>query len=363
MHTRGFRFVFSLIEVTRDLSSEIDPYPDSILFSIRMTMSSPSFIQFYPTLHCNQNCSFCFNQNIREASSYKDMTQDEAYFLVDILIKAGFHEVDILGGEPLLIPWIKNFIRLVTDSGITVNISTNGSLPEKVQELAEIPSDSMNVGFSLHGFPEIHNVLTASDNFSRVVQGIQIMIRAGKNPVVKSTLTRENKDQIHDLVIFLQNLGVKRYYLLYEDTIGRHNAAGFSFPEFRECFQKIKGSLEGTLDIGFVAASAFYKYGSRAQVRCDAGLTKVALLPDGSVFPCNLFFGFQEFCLGNIFKDDLKDILENPVLDTLKKFQGNQCLFSSCNHYSTCTGGCPAHSYFFHGSLDSADPRCIARRI
>jgi organic radical activating enzyme len=63
------------------------------------------------------------------------MTQDEAYFLVDILIKARFHEVDILGGEPLLVPWIKDFIRLVTDSGITVNISTNGSLPEKCGSL------------------------------------------------------------------------------------------------------------------------------------------------------------------------------------------------------------------------------------
>jgi len=146
--------------------------------------------------------------------------------------------------------------------------------------------------------------------------------------------------------------------LLYEDTIGRHNATGFSFPEFREYFQQIKESLEGILDIGFVAASAFYKYGSMAQVRCDAGSTKVALLPDGSIFPCNLFFGFQEFCLGNIFKDDLKSILENPVLDKLKKFQGNQCPSSSCNHYSTCTGGCPAHSCFFHGSLDSIDPRC-----
>jgi radical SAM protein with 4Fe4S-binding SPASM domain len=188
------------------------------------------------------------------------------------------------------------------------------------------------------------------------------MTTAGRNPVVKSTLTRENKDQIQDLVIFLKNLGVKRYYLLYEDTIGRHNAAGFSFPEFRERFNQIRESLEGVLDIGFVAASAFYKYGSTAQIRCDAGSAKVALLPDGSVFPCNLFFGFQEFCMGNIFKDNFKNILDNLVLDRLKIFQGNQCPVKSCNHYFTCTGGCPAHSYFFYGSFDFADPRCAGNR-
>jgi len=321
-------------------------------------MDSPSFIQFYPTLRCNQDCRFCFNQNIQGASSYRDMSYEDALVLAGILAEAGFQEVDILGGEPMLVPWMKGFIRQATAFDMTLNISTNGSLPEKVEELTDIPSESINVGFSLHGFAGTHNRLTVSDNFSRVVKGIENMVRAGKNPVVKSTLTAENKDEIHKLVIFLKNLGVKRYYLLHEDTIGRSDAAGFSFPEFRECFLKIKDRLEGILDIGFVAASAFYKYGSWPQIRCDAGVTKLALLPDGAVFPCNLFFGFGEFCLGNIFKDDFKKILDNPVLEKFRNFRGNHCTFNECRHHSTCTGGCPAHSYFFHGSLDAVDPRC-----
>ena len=53
--------------------------------------------------------------------------------------------------------------------------------------------------------------------------------------------------------------------------------------------------------IGFVAASGFYKYGREACGRCDAGIEKIAVMPDGSVFPCNLFAGFKEFRLGNIF--------------------------------------------------------------
>lgn len=321
-------------------------------------MVSPSFIQFYPTLRCNQDCRFCFNKNIQGASSYEDMSRDDALRLAGILAEAGFQEVDILGGEPMLVPWIKEFIRQITTFDMTLNISTNGSLPEKVEELADIPSESINIGFSLHGFAGTHNALTVSDNFSRVVKGIGNMVRAGKNPVVKSTLTAENKDEIHELVMFLKNLGVKRYYLLHEDTIGRSDAAGFSFPEFRECFLKIQEGLEGMLEIGFVAASAFYKYGSRKQARCDAGITKLALLPDGAVFPCNLFFGLREFCLGNIFKDDLKKLLDNPVLEKFRNFRGNQCTFNACRHHSTCTGGCPAHSYFFHGSLDAVDPRC-----
>lgn len=324
-------------------------------------MIFPSFIQFYPTLRCNQHCGFCFNQSLQGSSSAEDMPRHLAMTLAAILARTGFQEVDILGGEPLLVPWMREFVRHATDSGMTVNISTNGSLPEKIEELADIPSGSINVGFSLHGFAETHNALTASENFSRVIQGIQNMIQAGRNPVVKSTLTAENIDEIHALIVFLKHLGVKRYYLLHEDIIGRSGATGLSFPEFNDYFQEIRDGLKEVLDIGFVAASAFYKYGSRAQGRCDAGVVKLAILPDGAVFPCNLFFGSREFFLGNIFRDDLQKILGNPVLEQFRNFRGNHCTFNACIHHSTCTGGCPAHSYYFHRSLDSGDPRCTKR--
>lgn len=321
-------------------------------------MHDVSFIQVYPTLRCNQRCGFCFNQTIPAMSSYRDMSADEAFLLADFLVKNGFREVDVLGGEPMLLPWMKDFIAHIAHKGLIINVSTNGSMPEKIRELADITSDRMNIGFSLHGLRETHNVLTGSDNYAQILRGIEIMLRAEKTPIVKSALTRENIDEIPDLAVFLKNLGVTRYYVLHEDTIGRRNASGFSFPEFWESYLRIKNGLAGILDIGFVAASAFYKSGGSRGIRCDAGVEKIALLPDGSAFPCNLFFGFDEFRLGNIFKDEFAEIAGSPVLENLRNFQLNQCRVISCLHHATCTGGCPAHSYFFHGSVAAPDPRC-----
>lgn len=324
-------------------------------------MNCPSFIQVYPTLRCNQSCSFCFNQNIPGSSSYKDMSRDDAHVLADILLKAGIREVDILGGEPMLVPWMKDFIMYVTDSDITLNISTNGSLPDVVKDFTEIRTDLMNIGFSVHGFSKTHNYLTMADNFSKAVTGIRRTIEAGKNPIVKSTLMQENKNEIYELVLYLKEMGVKRYYLLHEDIIGRKQHTDcFSFPEFWEYYCKLRSDLEGILDIGFVAASGFFKYGIQTPGRCDAGLTKIALLPDGSAFPCNLFFGFDEFHLGNILIDGIEKIWSNPILERFRKYDVNRCSFTGCKHFLTCTGGCPAHSYFFHHSLHTTDPRCMA---
>jgi radical SAM protein with 4Fe4S-binding SPASM domain len=288
------------------------------------------------------------------------MDEKDAFILGDMIIKMDIPEIDVLGGEPMLVPWMKNFIYHMTNCGVSVNISTNGSLPEDIDRLSSIRTDLLNIGFSLHGLSEIHNSLTRADNFSLTVNLIKRILDAGINPIVKSVLTRENMHEIHDLISYLGAIGVKRYFLLHEDIIGRgETTACFSFPEFREFYEQIKLSAGKTFDMGFVAASGFFKYGHRTQGRCDAGMSKIAVMPDGSTFPCNLLAGFKEFLLGNIFEDGLDVIMANPVSNMFREKACNtECQENHCEHFSTCSGGCPAHSYYFYGSLNAPDPRC-----
>jgi radical SAM protein with 4Fe4S-binding SPASM domain len=321
-------------------------------------MKYPSFIQFYPTLRCNQDCSFCFNRNLSSAA-YGDMNAADADVLGSVLMGNGIPEIDILGGEPMLLPWIRDFAERMTGSGTRVNMSTNGSLPDILARFTALEGGLFNLGFSIHGFSRTHDALTKSDNFSRVVRGLRKMIDAGKAPVVKSVLLPENKNEIFELVPYLAELGVRRYFLLYEDTIGRRlYRSCFSFPQFYDIYSRLKTDSRCLLDVNFVAASGFYKYGGLTG-RCDAGMEKIAILPDGSAFPCNLFAGFKEFRLGNIFTDGIERILLNPILEGFKRWGGgNPCTATDCRNYSACTGGCPAHSYFFCRTLDTGDPRC-----
>lgn len=288
------------------------------------------------------------------------MSAENAYELIEILTEIGIPEVDIIGGEPLLLPWMTEFIFHATELGIKINISTNGSSPDIISRLSKIPSDLLDIGFSIHGLREMHESLTMSQSFSKAVTGIRNLISAGSSPIVKSILLPENIDEICNLVYYLKNLGVKRYYLIYEDIIGRKNFLPyFSFAEFWDFYSKIKADAGDTFDAGFVAASGFFS-DNKSHYRCNAGTNKIALLPDGSVFPCNLFAGFKEFYLGNIFEKGLDSIMRSEVLDFFRKYDfKNRCTKTECKHYMTCRGGCPAHSYYFYGSLDYADPRCV----
>ncbi len=288
------------------------------------------------------------------------MKKEEAFRLLKILKTAGVSEIDMLGGEPLLIPWMKDFIQSATDSNMRIYLSTNGSLTEGIKRLTKIRSAFLHIGFSLHGFLETHNRLSRSRNYAKVIQGIKICLDAGEKPLVKSTVTRENMQELPELVSFLKDFGVKRYYLMHEDLLGRKDYNHpISFPEFWHFFTDLKSNMDGLVDIDFVAASGFYKYGGNNTARCDAGRTKIAIMPDGSAFPCNLFASFQEFFMGNIFEDGIEKIWRSPVLEIFNRHdESNSCTLQSCNHYLTCKGGCPAHNYYFYGSVEGVDPRC-----
>ncbi|MEW6569646.1 MAG: radical SAM protein, partial [Nitrospirota bacterium] len=288
-------------------------------------MRCPSFIQFYPTLACNQKCNFCFNQNIYEAKHFTNIDRQDALSLVLMLSYKGIPEIDVLGGEPFLVPWIADFIAYATNLGMRINVSTNGSLPLAIHEIVKIKTDHLSIGFSLHGFDETHNRMTGADNFSKALSGINAMIASGMNPVVKSVLIQENMREIARLVKFLEKLGVRRYYLMHEDIIGRKGEKSFSFPDFWRFYTALRSRGE-KLSIGFVAASGFYVKDVDARGRCNAGIKKLAILPDGSVFPCNLFSGFKEFSLGNVFDEGIEKLWASPVLRLFREFDGrNRC--------------------------------------
>ena len=145
--------------------------------------------------------------------------------------------------------------------------------------------------------------------------------KKGKNPIVKSTLTRQNMHKIYDLVSYLKDLGVKRYFLLHEDIIGRQKIMPcFSFPGFREFYIKLKDNFAGTLDIGSVAASGFYKYGLNSPGKCDAGLQKIAICRTVRCFPAIYLRALMNSVSATYFRTASKRYGTSPILEQFQTF-------------------------------------------
>lgn len=300
--------------------------------------AGPDYIQFYPTLRCNRSCGFCFN---RALPSRPDMSLPDFRLLLDRL-PGTVTTLDILGGEPTLHGDIVSLIGMARGRGLQVNLSSNGTDSAVLQDIINAGS-GVTIGISI--------------NDRKILAQVSGLIRTHKF-IVKAVYSKSlNLRLINDILA----AGPNCFYLLYRDAVTRADLAEtVPFPDFMAAAARIGSGRIGTVYCsGFLPDSQ--RYPELASVRCPAGTTKLGIMPDGSVYPCNLFFGRPGFLLGNLFADPFERIWRHRSLDFFRSPPPNRCTQTACDFHGTCHGGCPAQALVLTGDLAGPDPRCSVR--
>lgn len=304
-----------------------------------MTRNAPSYIQLYPTLRCNKSCGFCFNRGIEPLP---DMTRGDFQRVLGTLCLLGVEAIDIIGGEPTLHPEIMNIVNDACNAGIRINLSSNGT---NIQILDEIMSCTYaSIGVSIND----ENDLRAA------------ALSRHRSKLILKSVFRMGID--FGFVDKMLSLGFGRYYLIYMDALNLPDLdQSLPFDDFISR----TACLTGTGQAGLVYCSGFLPdtrhYPELSGVRCLAETTKLGIMPDGSVYPCNLFFNRKEFRLGNILSDPFGEIWADPRLKFFRTFNGNTCSRTSCTLHSSCHGGCPAHALLFVKDIAGPNIRCTAQ--
>ena len=92
------------------------------------------------TTRCNMCCSHCGRDS---GPLGIDITTENFIKYLDYLKKDGVGEICLTGGEPTLHPNIIDFIKLVMDANISIQIITNGKLKEVAFALCEIATKNL----------------------------------------------------------------------------------------------------------------------------------------------------------------------------------------------------------------------------
>lgn len=276
-----------------------------------------------------------------------DVSISDFEALISIVSDIGIKEIDMLGGEPTLHPKFNQIIYLLSRTKLRTTISSNGSNINLLKNISEkYHGDQVSIGISIY-----------SDSIKRELHEYIVTYK----PFLKSIFSKEQAIP-EEAKNYIKTLFLK-YYLIFMDTLSEEDLRdSLPFYVFFQEVNRLKNlyrHVNGVFCSGFIPDTENYPV--LQYVRCPAGTTKLSVMPDGSVYPCYLFFRNREFRLGNILIDEFNRIWKNPVLEFFRKFEKNSCINTRCELFSLCHGGCPAISFLVFGDMNAPDPRCVTR--
>lgn len=255
---------------------------------------------------CNLACSFCHGTK-REPGF---MTQEEFKTAAEKLRPfADFLYFHLLG-EPLLHPDLEEFLEIAGDLGFKVNLTTNGTLLKNwEQEL--ISSDALRkVSVSLHSY-EVNTINMSLEDYLEMCFDFCKKAAENKKIAVMRLWNKGGYDSLNDEILTRMHEAFKGEW---QELYSGYKLCEYVFLEWGELFDWPDTKAE---NIGGNHSC----YGLRDQV---------GVLVDGTVVPCCLD-AEGTINLGNIFGNDLSEILNSERAENLKKsFQNRNVTEDLC---------------------------------
>lgn len=249
------------------------------------------------TNSCNLNCKFCIGTN--EAKRF--LSEDEFIIILNKLKGYTKYLYFHILGEPFMHPKINEFIDLAYENGFNVNITTNGFLinrlkTDKVRQI-NISLQSINKDDkTLESY--MSNIFNVVDKYENIIISYRMWL---ENP---------NKEKVLDIINKHYNTNFKDFgNIRIKDNKYLGSFHEFIWPNLNNDHYNDKGS-------------------------CYALKDHIGILSNGNIVPCCLDTK-ADIKLGNIFEDDLKDILKSDrVIKMQEGFRGNKKIEELCKHCS-----------------------------
>jgi len=151
----------------------------------------PFLVQFTVTNRCDSRCTYCY---ARYYDRYQeDLTDEQAFKIIDQLAMAGTWRVNLVGGEPLLRKDIGEIINYVKKRGMECAMTSNGHLvPQKIDELKKLDI----LCLSLDGDQKAHDANRGEGSFTKIIKALEAASIYQIPLQIATVLTKENLNSL-----------------------------------------------------------------------------------------------------------------------------------------------------------------------
>lgn len=313
------------------------------------TPSAPYRMDLALTYRCNNACSHCYNESLRDRMELSKQAWIE---VLTRLWSFGIPHIVFTGGEPTLSPDLFDLIRFAESQGQITGLNTNGRKlkdPSYASALADAGLDHTQITIESH-LESIHDQMVVRKGaWKDTSQGIQNALASRLFVMTNTTLLRENAKFLRATLEYLADLGVPTIglnALIYSGS-GKNVGTGLDeseLPDLLEIAREITIKNKQRL-IWYTPTQ--YCHFDPVQMQlgvkgCTAALYNMCIEPDGSVIPCQSYYS----SLGNILSDPWESIWNHPLAQKIRNraLAPSKCL--GCTFLPECGGGCPLESSF-----------------
>ena len=339
-----------------------------------------AYLSFAPIYGCNFRCSYCFGDHGNCFNAIKKGFTDEylfkmlSCFFYDFFPEAKQYRIDFVsGGEPLLgFPVIKKTIEycekisIQTGKTISMWLCTNASLlTDEIIEYLSI--HNVSIGISIDGEKDSNDsnrvFPDGSGTYDSIVKGIKL-IQNNKNVSKKfkyiwglCAATNKNCNFVKN-INHLYFLGFKSVQIRLVRSKEKYDISRIVDEYKKLSFFLLSTIKEGNLTFLRMIINDNDQFGQVVKriilgdlvwQRCNAGINKITVCPDGTIYPCDSMVGHSEFIIGNLSLKKLNcNMFKNITVDNI-----NQC--KKCDIRYLCGGDCYYNSLMKNGNIIHPD--------
>jgi radical SAM protein with 4Fe4S-binding SPASM domain len=311
----------------------------------------PIVISWNVTANCNLKCAHCYI-NAGEKKTIEELSTDAAKMLIHQIAEVSKPLLILSGGEPLLRKDIFELIRYGTGRGLKMAMGSNGMLIDddvaRNLKNAGITTVSISLDSSI---PALHDEFRGVDgSWQSAIEAIRALRRNNVITQVNTTVTKQNYDDIDDIMSLAEKLGVENFHLFFLVPTGRGARIEDISAEMYERMIESTFSKSGkhNLNVKPSCAPQFMRIAQETGIDmkrwvrgCMAGLYYCRIYPTGEVTPCP----YLPIKLGNIRETSFKEIwYKSEVLRNLRDFKKLKGKCGICEYNDVC-GGCRARAY------------------
>ena len=314
---------------------------------------------------CNFDCKWCYASSSYMKRKPKSMTREEVEKILCKLSEAGAQQVTFSGGEPSIYTHLDFAIKEAGERGFVVHINTNGFLLSKA--LAEkwaglgVTQVQINID-SMH--PARHDGIRGrGGSFAKAMEAIGNAAAAGMTPVSQTVLTKENEDEIMEIIWMARKAGVKRVRLWDMMLSGHAKYMQDMLPaRYMETLKNVSKYALQTGAKSIEAGEPLFPLGYETGMKvidtfcvCLAGLLANFSVSGDAFFCC-----MHRKPLYNVFRDAENERLDELHARKISEFSRGFGLpekCGACGMLEKCMGGCIARRGY---TSDGRDYWCTA---